>query len=499
MRRGIEHLLRTADSPDPERAELLWAEYRTGGSGREGAFATLLAWYGGPLYRRIWGFVRSDAADDVFQTVVAELHHHRDRLPTFADALRWLQATADRRAADAHRRAVRRRHREARAALELQQALAVALARLPEELRRVIALHYFEGLDKQTAAATLGIHRDTFVKRLAEALERLRKLLPVAVVLAGPTERLEAALESGAPLLSAERLSELAATAAAASTRLGKWVAALVALAACGLAVASWTSAPPSASEPVARVTAAAVELETVPERNLRHFRAEVLPRQLTALAGLVPDGGGVELESVETFDSRIDCVYRLRLRPGGSGPGSAFRLRFLGDAASPGVRVFLDLGDDRRYRPINPDQPLILGRNPLTGATLAVRSAPLEAAITAFTGFPNDDLARAEEADHLRRLLAAFRRYEGKWYRLGEPGTICWVQVGDTGGRLIGPNRHPDFEMWRFRLLPDGPIVAPYEFANRVVELSADGRRIDFPLTGEWWSREPNPKDQPD
>ena len=73
MRKGIEHLLRVADAPDPERAEGLWAEYRAGGVAADGAFATLLAWYGGPLYRRVWGFVRSDAADDVFQDVLARL------------------------------------------------------------------------------------------------------------------------------------------------------------------------------------------------------------------------------------------------------------------------------------------------------------------------------------------------------------------------------------------------------------------------------------------
>ena len=83
MRESLEQLLRAADVPSPERAEVLWAEYRTGGPGAEAAFNTLLAWYGLVIYRRIWGFVRSDAAEDVFQDVLAKLHRRRQKLATF--------------------------------------------------------------------------------------------------------------------------------------------------------------------------------------------------------------------------------------------------------------------------------------------------------------------------------------------------------------------------------------------------------------------------------
>src|SRR5262245_61369598 len=120
MRDTLEHLLRSADVPNQERAQLLWEEYRTGAdspdpdrkSAADAAFATLLAWYGQAVYRRVWGFVRSDVAEDVFQDVLAELHQRRGRLHTFADAHNWLRATADRRSRDALKRAARQKARE---------------------------------------------------------------------------------------------------------------------------------------------------------------------------------------------------------------------------------------------------------------------------------------------------------------------------------------------------------------------------------------------------
>src|SRR4051812_6987586 len=114
MRDDLERLLRAADAPDPERAELLWAEYRAGGPGADAAFATLLAWYGHALYRRIWGFVRSAGAEDAFQDVLARLHKNRrtPRLTRFADALPWLRTVADNVCRDHIRRAARRRRRD---------------------------------------------------------------------------------------------------------------------------------------------------------------------------------------------------------------------------------------------------------------------------------------------------------------------------------------------------------------------------------------------------
>jgi RNA polymerase sigma factor (sigma-70 family) len=222
MREILERLLRSVDVPNPERAELLWAEYRAGGAGADAAFATLLAWYGGPIYRRIWGFVRSDAAEDVFQEVLTRLHRERQKLATLDDALRWWRTVAVTQSVDAHRRQTRRKAREIARAVpvedpappvprfELQEALRVALAQLSEREQQAVALVFFEGLNRQDAARALGIHRDTFAKLLDGAMAKLRHTLATATVAgtAATTATLEAALTALPSLLPA-RLAEL--------------------------------------------------------------------------------------------------------------------------------------------------------------------------------------------------------------------------------------------------------------------------------------------------
>lgn len=165
MREPLEQLLRAADAPNAERAELLWAEYRAGAGSPEAttrtaadaAFATLLAWHGGAIYRRVWGFVRSDAADDVFQDALAKLHRERAKFATFEHALRWLRTVAVTQCVDAHRRETRRKARELAKAVpadeaappgsrfEFEEALRVALAKLSEKEREAVALVFFEG------------------------------------------------------------------------------------------------------------------------------------------------------------------------------------------------------------------------------------------------------------------------------------------------------------------------------------------------------------------
>lgn len=260
MRKGIEHLLRTADVPNPERAESLWAEYRGGGATADGAFATLLAWYGGPLYRRIWGFVRSDAADDLFQDVFARLHRERGRLRTFADALRWVRVVAVTHCVDAHRRATRRAARERAQAVpvgaedssgarfDLDEALRVTLGKLSAREQQAVALVYFEGLTRQDAAAVAGVNRDTFAKTLDGALARLRTALAAAGAagVAVTATSVEAALAVRPAFVSHLRLADLATGAWGKPAphpvlRVGGWLACkkglLAGVAAVGLVV----------------------------------------------------------------------------------------------------------------------------------------------------------------------------------------------------------------------------------------------------------------------
>src|SRR5262245_50135517 len=173
MRETLEQLLRAAEVLTPERAQLRWDEYRTGADAPPGsdkkkaadaAFATLLACYGSLIYRHIWGFIRSDAAEDVFQDVLKAWHERRlsPRLADVTSVLPWLREVASNKCRDALRRTPRRRAREARSARpeaeppddhpdEFQEMIRVALSKLSDEQRRSLALHYFEGFDQQDA------------------------------------------------------------------------------------------------------------------------------------------------------------------------------------------------------------------------------------------------------------------------------------------------------------------------------------------------------------
>ncbi len=224
MRHIIERLLRSVDPPNPERAVQLWADYRANRAGADVAFATLLAWYGGPIYRRIWGLVRSDAAEDVFQDVLVRLHRRRHRFADFEHALRWLRGVAVTQSLNAHRGARRRSAREQAHATaggtatqlletaELAEALRSALAKLPDREREAVALVYFEGMARQDAAAALGVHRDTLTKVLDQALGRLRSSLAAGAVGTAVTLATAEAALAVCPRLTPARLSRLVQT-----------------------------------------------------------------------------------------------------------------------------------------------------------------------------------------------------------------------------------------------------------------------------------------------
>jgi RNA polymerase sigma-70 factor (ECF subfamily) len=516
MRTGIEHLLRAVEAPDPDRVEALWAGYRAGGPGADGAFATLIAWYGGAIYRRIWGFLRADSADDVFQDVLARLHRERSRLATFADALRWLRKVSLRCCVDAHRRAARRRTRERARAVPAESAdlpeassddnetLRAALAKLSERERQAVALVFFEGMTRQDAAVETGVHRDTFAKTLDGALARLRSALATttAAVTATATTALEAALIAHPPLATPVRLVGLTHGLPLAS---GAWLterkvllACVTAgfLAVCGVTVAGRsTDRPPAPTPAVVRggITAV-VELETVPDRNLRVFRAEVLPRQLAALKGVTFGNGGVELEKVEVFDTRLRCDYVLHHRPDNA-PAWKSRIRFDHNTIDRGSGVYFDLFGRGEGKPLDTKKPIILWRNPVTGYEVVVPVACLEEARVAFDLLPRDERTAEERRAHERAIDLLAARYVGTWYVRGDPER--WRKVRFSDVNLSVQTETDVFSYHRLidnRFDPAGQH-APVFLGGPPALLSADGRRMTFDGSDEWWSRDPHPK----
>jgi RNA polymerase sigma-70 factor (ECF subfamily) len=518
MRDVLEQLLRAADVPNTERAELLWAEYRGDGPGAEEAFATLLAWYGLSIYRRIWGFVRSDAAEDVFQDVLAKLHRQRQSLATFEHALRWLRMVAVRQSVDAHRREARRKAREHRASrpegetlagerAELQEMLADALTKLSKELREVVALVFFEGLSRQDAAKVLGINRDTLADRLNVALSRLQRLVPAPAVLAtAGAVGVPATLSAEPPVLSAARLSELAkgawAKASPSGLWLGKVAAVLVGLA--GLGGATWVAWPqpdpvvtaaPQPPRAIAAPQPLPTRVESVSDRNLRIFRAEVLPLQKAALKGLVVGGAEIVLRSVQARDTRIQCVYELPF--GADRLGVVSHIEFIYDTSTRRTQVYYDMFGDGQAKPLDPERPLILGQNPLTGSKIVIRFASVEDAVAAFVHLPQDEQTESEARAYQLALEQAIAPYLGRWYIHGDASRgfdLGWTQdrqhlhlrfVNHTGSEDADAERS---NLW---IDPDGRCHGlPYSYGSAI--LSRDGRQMRFRGTAEWWSREP-------
>lgn len=298
IRELLARLARTVDAPDPERAEHLWAAYRAGGPDAEAAFGTLMGWYGQLIYRRVRGFVRSDAADDVFQEVVTQLHRHRRRLADFRHALRWARAVAvslSLRALRTERRRLAREHaRGVTPSAVLPEppdaqldAVREAVARLPPKEREAVALVFFEGQTRQAAAAAVGVHRDTLAKRIDSALARLRSMLPAGVIVAGGVDATLAV-----PPPPPDRLVSLAAAAletAGSATRWG-WLAPVsvgVLLVGVTAGVAGvLVSAPPTALRPTAL---------NRPERAVGFGVGGVvvteLPTKFAPRVALAPDG----------------------------------------------------------------------------------------------------------------------------------------------------------------------------------------------------------------
>jgi RNA polymerase sigma-70 factor (ECF subfamily) len=496
MREILEQLLQAVDVPNPERAQLLWDEYRTGAdstdpavkNAADAAFATLLAWHGGGLYRHIWGFIRSDAAEDVFQDVLRKLHQKRlsPRLADFnGSVLPWLRRVAIHESIDAHRRASRRRGRESRAARpeeeqhrgnsgELQEMLAVALAQLSREEREAIALHYFEGLDRQQAAQILGIHRVTLGKRLSHALTRLQKLIPVPVgILVGAMPGIPTALTARPPELSAARLGELVTAAFAKASghgvSFGKAAAVvLLGLTFCGgLAAAGWalTREPHSASvpAPLEQVEPPRGSDESLQDKHIRLMREDVVPLILRESQKLFPADNPLRVVDVRAFGSEIECEFRTERPIDSPIVPTGLRLRYC--VLTRRMEIMADEKGNGEWYAVNPDRPIYIDL-PIPG--LPIRAIELgkeqvAAVRAAFERLLPDERAESEQVRWLfgsdekelflpvgscgfyaeagqlyfvDRKFGLFIREPGKQWRYGGVCPGWWIVA--EGGRLF-------------------------------------------------------------
>ena len=165
----------------------------------------------GPLVRRyereLFGYLRrylgdDDLADDVFQNTFVQVFLKIQQYEPGRPARPWLYAIATNQAIDALRRKNRRADRRADAAVaadddgeprplfellpaadagpvdhadraEQAELVRAAVGRLPDLLRQVVLMAYFQGMKYRDIAAALGIPVGTVKSRLHAALVKL--------------------------------------------------------------------------------------------------------------------------------------------------------------------------------------------------------------------------------------------------------------------------------------------------------------------------------------
>jgi RNA polymerase sigma-70 factor (ECF subfamily) len=158
-------------------------------AGDERALALLMERFQGPLYGFLLRRV-GDAADDVFQESWIRVVRARDRFDPTRRFSTWLFQIANNLCRDRHRRVSARQR--ALDAFRVEDATVrpgppgpepredrmreVVLA-LPDRLREVLVLRYYEDLDEAEMAEVLRIPRGTVKSRLHAAVRALRARL----------------------------------------------------------------------------------------------------------------------------------------------------------------------------------------------------------------------------------------------------------------------------------------------------------------------------------
>jgi RNA polymerase sigma-70 factor (ECF subfamily) len=157
-------------------------------AGDDGALATLMDRYKGPLYGFLNRRVGDAAADDLFQESWLRVVRARDRFDPRRRFSTWVFQIANNLCRDRWRRgAVETRHRESLAgsqasgaeraaapSVETQLEMRQRLEALPERLREVLVLRYYQQLPERDIAEILAIPRGTVKSRLHAAVKALR-------------------------------------------------------------------------------------------------------------------------------------------------------------------------------------------------------------------------------------------------------------------------------------------------------------------------------------
>ena len=161
---------------------------RYGQEHSEEAYAEIVRRYVDLIYSAALRQVRSPSlAEEVAQAVFIDLARNANRLPPNTVLSAWLYQVARRSAIDVVRSETRRQAREKIAAAmnvgsepshpwdEISPLLDEGMASLSEEDRTAVLLRYFEGRNLREVGRSLGLSEGAAQKRVARAVERLRR------------------------------------------------------------------------------------------------------------------------------------------------------------------------------------------------------------------------------------------------------------------------------------------------------------------------------------
>ncbi len=409
-------------------------------------------------------------AEEAFQEAFHELAVKRKRISNYRSAVAWLLQTATYKSKNIRRSVLRKRRLErpmptdvpspepVSRAEDIAKAWAVLLD-LPDRYRQPLELVYQAGMTHAETAEALQMPKGTVDSNVARGLERMRRRLGVG------SASVVAALAVPGVSTPAPAAEWLAALAPAAAPSFGPRFAVGLAVCGTGLAVAAgYSLTGPSNSPAKPRPDPVATRRDpTRTERIRAAFDERVAPQQIEALRELVGENGEVTLLSTDVTEVVIDCSYRLTARPEGGVPVTSVN-RFIHCPATGRTKLLVDVFGRGRFKPINPDRPLILWTDdPITKTEIVRDSPPLVRAVAAFRAFPADPGAGPAYERHAAELERVVQAVAGVWLEKGDPAkrrAVAWVSTPTGRGLAFSES---------------GPL--PFVVVPEGLRIDADGR----------------------
>lgn len=495
--------------------------------GDELAFATIVRRYGPLLLRACRSTLpREDLAHEAFQETFRLLVQRGTTIRKRGKLGSWLLATSRRQCLNVLRHEHRRMRREKIVAVpeafddpiggmeigERGRVLSRALSSLPDRYRAPLELVYLDVMTHAEAARSLGMPKGTLDANVSRGLKRLHRALVTAGYSASVLTAAFAELPVSAlpPELVATVVGEgRAVVPLPASAGWADWLAAHkwtigvagVAIAAVPVGIWARKADDPKVDEPV---VATKVVEESLSDKNLRILRETVAPKICDHLTRIALAGGRFEVEEIDSFDTRVRCVVRVKNEKKMPGIGAITRLAFFYDTTTTICAVYMDAMGSDKWKQIDLSRPLVLFGIPQLNWEWSIKMEPLQQSVRELESIPRDPRGQPLADQRFLELRRRAKQYAGTWYRAGRADQVARVEVDDSlAMRFYRPGETRVYlgleghDVWhseeRFRFptakREDGFI------AYRGIYLSQDLQKIEFDTNEPAWHRHPLPK----